>query len=1205
MPRNGKLKHRSIRPDDHPVKQSRERVLSERVAPSRFFILLAFVLPVVCGLNLFASKPAAAAVLVSNFDQANSDTGDLRSTAHAQGFTTGTHSGGYNLESIEIVVWGSDNPSTFRSDVRNTRAELWSSVEDGDRAGHPKQKIIDLTADRLRTTSPLVFYAPVGTVLNPSTLYHLVIYSTVNVNELRVRNTSTNKIDSCEATGWSIKSSSHYLAGNSPESNQEWTGFSKQRKLRVNGTAIGRETVTVVPTVSLALAPSSISENGGVSTVTATLSQSLIADVTISVSASAVSPTTSGDFTLSTNRQLTITGGSTTSTGTVTITGVDNDADSPERTVTVSGVASCGGVSNPADETLTILDDETAPTVSLALTPSTISENGGKSTVTATLSAATSAEVTVTVSASAESPATNDDFTLSTGRTLTIAAGSTSSTGTVTITAVDNTVDAPNKTVTVSGVASGGAVSNPSNQTLTITDDETTPTVTLVLMPTSISENGGSSTVTATLSGASSAAVTVTVSASAVSPAVEGDFTISMNRTLTIAAGSTASTGTVTITAENNSVDTVNKTVTVSGAASGGGVSNPSSQTLTITDDDPPIVTLELTPTSISENGGWSTVTATLSTAAAAAVTVTVSASAVSPAVMGDFTISTNRTLSIAVGSTSSTGAVRITAVNNSVDAPNKSVTVSATASGDGVSNPSSKTLTITDDESTPTVTLMLSPSSISENGGSSTVTATLSGASSAAVTVTVSASAVSPAVAGDFMLSTDRTLTIAAGSTTSTGTVTITAVNNTVDAPDKTVTVSGIASGGGVSNPSSQTLAITDDDGTPTVTLVLSPSSISENGGSGTVTATLSTASTEAVTVTVSASAVSPALAGDFVLSANKELTIAAGSTTSTGTVTITAVNNHVHAPNKMVTVSATASGGGVSNPSSQTLTITEDDGTPTVTLVLSPSSISEKGESSTVTATLSGASSAAVTVTVSASAISPAVAGDFMLSMNKELTIAAGSTTSTGAVTITAVDNTLDALDKSVTVTGVASGGVSNTSSQTLTITDDESTPTVTLVLTPTSISENGESSTVTATLSGASSAVVTVRVSANAVSPAVAGDFILSTNKELTIAAGSATSTGTVRITAVDNTVDASNKSVTVSGAASGGRMSNPSDQTLTITDDDERGVVLTLDNVTVTEASGSDNTADYTVRLATQPSATVTVAVCPPVTLRQQP
>ena len=81
-------------------------------------------------------------------------------------------------------------------------------------------------------------------------------------------------------------------------------------------------------------------------------------------------------------------------------------------------------------------------------------------------------------------------------------------------------------------------------------------------------------------------------------------------------------------------------------------------------------------------------------------------------------------------------------------------------------------------------------------------------------------------------------------------------------------------------------------------------------------MTATLSGASSAAVTVTVSASAVSPAVSGDFRITTNKELTIAAGSTTSTGTVTITAVDNPVDAPNKSVTLSATASGGGVSDP-------------------------------------------------------------------------------------------------------------------------------------------------------------------------------------------------------------------------------------------------------------------------------------------------
>ena len=119
-----------------------------------------------------------------------------------------------------------------------------------------------------------------------------------------------------------------------------------------------------------------------------------------------------------------------------------------------------------------------------------------------------------------------------------------------------------------------------------------------------------------------------------------------------------------------------------------------------------------------------------------------------------------------------------------------------------------------------PTVILQLMPTSISEDGGSSTVTARLSPVSTETTTVTVSATALSPAVAGDFSLSSNKTLTIGAGQSASTGTVTITANNNGVDAPNKTVMVTGTATNNaGVTGPSDVTLTIRDDDATPVIT--------------------------------------------------------------------------------------------------------------------------------------------------------------------------------------------------------------------------------------------------------------------------------------------------------------------------------------------------------------------------------------------------
>ena len=926
------------------------------------------------------------------------------------------------------------------------------------------------------------------------------------------------------------------------------------------------------PELRLSLDRTSIGENGGVTTVKALIGQpSWVRSseaIELTVSAAAVSPAVAGDFALSDDRVLTIPAHKRFSEGTVTITAVDNDVDAPDKTLTVSASVSGGnGVSAPDPRTVTITDDDDLPAATLVLTPASIGENGGVSAVTATLDHPSSEAVELTVSAAAESPAVAGDFELSDDRVLTIAPGETTSTGTVTITSVNNDVFAPDKEVTVSAtVSGGGGVSAPSSVTLTIEDDEAAPVVTLVLTPASVSEDGGESTVTASLSRASSASVELTVSAAAESPAMSGDFELSTSKVLTIAAGETTSTGTVTITAVDNDVFGPDREVTVSATVSEDSeLSAPSSVTLTIEDDEAaPVVTLVLNPASVSEDGGESTVTASLSGASSASVELTVSAAAESPAVSGDFELSTSRVLTIAAGETTSTGTVTITAVDNDVFGPDKEVTVSATVSEDsGLSAPSEVTLTIEDDEAAPVVTLVLNPASVSEDGGESTVTASLSGASSASVELTVSAAAESPAVSGDFELSTSKVLTIAAGETTSTGTVTITAVDNDVDAPDKTVKVSAAATGGnGVSAPASRTLTITDDDELPTVTLVLNPASIGENGGVSTVTATLDHGSSESVEVTVSAAAESPAVSGDFELSANEALTIAAGETTSTGTVTIRAVNNDVDAPDKEVTVSATVSGGrGVSAPSSATLTIEDDEDAPTVTLVLSPASIGEDGGVSTVTASLTGTSSASVEVTVSAAAESPAVPGDFELSANKVLTIAAGETASTGTVTITAVDNDVDAPNKTVTVSATVTGGrgVSAPGSQTLTITDDEGAPTVTLALSPASIGEDGGVSTVTASLTGTSSASVELTVSAAAESPAVSGDFELSANKVLTIAAGETTSTGAVTITAVDNDVDAPDKKVTVSATASGGEVSAPSPATLTIEDDEDAPVV----------------------------------------------
>ena len=148
-------------------------------------------------------------------------------------------------------------------------------------------------------------------------------------------------------------------------------------------------------------------------------------------------------------------------------------------------------------------------------------------------------------------------------------------------------------------------------------------------------------------------------------------------------------------------------------------------------------------------------------------------------------------------------------------------------------------------------------------------------------------------------------------------------------------------------------------------------------------------------------------------------------------------------------------------------------------------------------MTATLSHPSSAATTVTVTAS---PGAGTDFTLT-GTTLTIAAGDTTSSGTVTITADDDDTDSPDKSVTISGTMgnSQGTGAVTGVTLTITDDDAAPGMTLSASPASISENGGVSTVSAKLSHPSSAATTVTVTA------VSGFYTVGSDATIVIAAG----------------------------------------------------------------------------------------------------
>ena len=140
-------------------------------------------------------------------------------------------------------------------------------------------------------------------------------------------------------------------------------------------------------------------------------------------------------------------------------------------------------------------------------------------------------------------------------------------------------------------------------------------------------------------------------------------------------------------------------------------------------------------------------------------------------------------------------------------------------------------------------------------------------------------------------------------------------------------------------------------------------------------------------------------------------------------------------------------------------------------------------------------------------------------------------------------------------------------------------------TLVLSETALTVNENASdTYTVALSRPPSAAVTVAVSSGAAGTATVAPAAL------TFTTGNWGTAQTVTVTGVDDALDNANdqRAVTLTHSASGYADAEVS---VTVTDDDTRGVTLSVTSLTVLE--GTSGT--YTVKLASQPTASVTVTV----------
>ena len=145
--------------------------------------------------------------------------------------------------------------------------------------------------------------------------------------------------------------------------------------------------------------------------------------------------------------------------------------------MTLSDAGPSGAVTI-ADATarVTITDDDPVPALQFTVSPLSIAEDGRSTVTVSTGSGSTFAdEQTIDLTLGGTATLT-DDYTIgSTTLTLPAGSGSTTSTVTTTIDAVDDITDEPDETVTVDARHAGAALGT--QQTITIEDDDDPPGV--------------------------------------------------------------------------------------------------------------------------------------------------------------------------------------------------------------------------------------------------------------------------------------------------------------------------------------------------------------------------------------------------------------------------------------------------------------------------------------------------------------------------------------------------------------------------------------------------------------------------------------------------------------------------------------------------------------------------------------------------------
>ena len=991
------------------------------------------------------------------------------------------------------------------------------------------------------------------------------------------------------------------------------------------------------PGVTLTLDPASISENGGTTTVTASVARASSTPFTVTVSAEPDSPAVDGDFDLSTNKVLSFAANDTSSTGIVTITAVNNSVDAPAKTITVSGELSSGtSLRAPDDVTLTITDDDAAPQLSFSVSPATIAEDGGEAAITvSTVDSTFPAEQTITLTF--EGTATKGtDYSVA-AETLTLGSGERSVS--TTVAAIDDSTDENDETILVTATHGGSAVGT--QQQITVAD---TLAATVSANSASVDE-GEEAEFTVTLTGGTStAAVVVTyevdeTGADAAS-ANDGDYT-APSGTLEIAAGVTS--GTITIATLTDQVLDPGETLVVklTGASTDTRtVRVDDTATATTTIDDTGMVKVSVSAETVADDsqtpedetddksdvteGETASFVVKLEKPVSSEVRVDYAtgllADSAKPGSNEDYAEATG-TLTFTVGDTSRT--IAVTTHDDGNNEGDEQFTVRLTGVSQGPSGvaldtgKSSATGTIRDNDA-----LEASVSRVDEEvdeGEEAEFTVTLTGGTStAAVVVTYELDSTSTAAEDEDYTAPSGTLEIAAGVTS--GTITIATLTDQVLDPDETLVVK-------LTSASTDTRTVAVDDTAQVTTTILEEDMVTvavaavmveddpltqdvneaadkskvEEGETASFVVSLTGAVSGVVQVPYETANVTAESGSDKdYTAASGTLEFQAGDTSKT--IEVTTLEDSLNEADETFTLTLTAVTGpaGVSLGTSSATGTIEDDDPVSAALGTHAADVAEGADATYEVELSGGTSTAPVVVNYAVDTSSTATSGTDYTVPSGKLTIDTEATSGTITIATLDTDGVLDPGETLVVkltsaTTDTRTVAVDDTATKTTTILEEDmvtvSVVAVMVAADDKSKVEEGETASFVVALTGAVSGVVQVPYTTGSVT-AESG-----TNKDYTAASGtlefSAGDTSkTIEVTTLEDSNNEADETFAVtltSVTGPDGVSLGTSSATGTIEDDDPIGAALGTHTANVAE--GADATYEVTLSGGTSTAAVV--------------